>query len=321
MKNLAILLMTILYLSNGHSQSNLIVKFSPFNAEQPYQFNTTVDDLSGRAYSISTLYYYISNIHIIHDGGQDLDLSDTVIIIKNDNGLFDFGIQNINEIEKIIFGVGVPLELNHEDISLYPIEHPLSYQDPSMHWGWTSGYNQLGIIGMSDSDDDEVVDVVFQNFPLGDKLYTPVELPMIVSSVNNEILIDIHTNIDQWLKNENTATNGMLHGGIGNNEMIMENISLFPVFTVVGGVSNIDLIKNEGSLKWQKSEMSLIVNWEGITNASYLELLDINGKNIEQKEINSNSGSYSVENISQGIYLLNIKNQEGKSLNSCKIAF
>ena len=50
------------------------------------------------------------------------------------------------------FTVGVPARFNTQqgteamDISLYPETHPLSYQSPSMYWGWSFGYMYM-IIG------------------------------------------------------------------------------------------------------------------------------------------------------------------------------
>ena len=217
-----LLLFSIIILAfTVNAQNTLKVSFTPYNADVPLVFNTTIADLQGESYDVATFYYYISNIHIIHDGGQDLDLSDTVVIVKNEDFLFDFGTQNVTTVEQINFGVGVPQAINHLDISTYPMGHPLSYQTPSMQWGWTSGYNQVGIIGNGDSNLDGTPDAAFQLFPINDGLYRSIQLPANALIESGIIEIKIHTNLDQWLKNINLGTNGILHGSTGNNVLLM----------------------------------------------------------------------------------------------------
>ena len=98
----------------------LYLSFPPLVTGTDYTMNSVVQDLSGRYMQIQDFNYYLSNIHIIHDGGQDLDLSDTILLVKGDAHEFDMGAHDITNIEQINFGVGVPQELNHLDITQYP---------------------------------------------------------------------------------------------------------------------------------------------------------------------------------------------------------
>ena len=58
----------------------------------------------------------------------------------------------VSHLEQITYSIGVVEELNHLDPSTYPDDHPLAHQNPSMHWGWTSGYRFLCLDGHMLSD-------------------------------------------------------------------------------------------------------------------------------------------------------------------------
>ncbi|MBI1838046.1 MAG: hypothetical protein HYR91_12350 [Flavobacteriia bacterium] len=309
----------LLIFSSAFSQTNLKVSFRPCNGGVPLEFNTVVSNITGEKVSITNLYYYISNIHVIHDGGQDLDLSDTVIIVKNDNFLFDFGVQNVTNVEQINFGVGVPQALNHLDISTYPVDHPLSYQSPSMQWGWTSGYNQVGIIGIVDDNGDNVPNKAFEFFSLSDMLYRSIQLPITSLMINEANQISIQTNIDQWYKGINLATNGILHGSSGNNVTLMNNTQNYPVFIAEAnaGIQNVKL--EEGKLFYTTSNNTLDVNWSEFQNASHYELINIGGAKLNSGTITSNNGLVQISNISTGNYWFIVYSKDGNQLNKLRI--
>ena len=301
------------------SQSNLTVTFKPHNACLPIDFNSNLVNLTGENYQISFLYYYISDIQIVHDGGQILDLSDTVLIIRNENNILDFGLQPVNAIEQINFGVGVPQALNHLDISIYPIDHPLSYQIPPMQWGWTSGYNQVGIIGKVDVDNDGSPEVDFELFPLNDNLYKNIVLPVNVSSVNDTVSIKIRTNIDQWLKQINLGTNGFLHGSIGNNITLMENTTTYPVFTSESNADLIQIMAEEGQLSYSLIGDEIEVNWTEFQHASSYELVNLSGQELLKGKIHQNKDHVRISNLTNGNYWFIVRSEDGNQLNKLRI--
>lgn len=302
-----------------NAQNTLKVSYKPYNAGIPLLFNTTVEDLHGDAYNVSTFYYYISNIHVIHDGGQDLDLSDTVIIIKNEDFTFDFGLQNVTTIEQINFGVGVPQVLNHLDISTYPIGHPLSYQTPSMQWGWTSGYNQVGIVGNGDNNLDGNADTPFQLFPISDGLYKNIQLPASAIMDNGIIEIKIHTNLDQWLKNINLGSNGILHGSTGNNVTLMGNTQTYPVFTIEY-LANISSIKeSEGVINYSVADNSIEIQMLEFVNSDNYRIIDLNGRILKSGSLTKSNEVLHIDNISNGNYWFTVFSKDGNQLNNVRI--
>src|SRR5210317_2115149 len=95
----------------------------------------------GYAFSITRLQYYVSEISIIHDGGQITAVEDTWLLVNASEGDdHNLGGLNITNVEGISFYVGVDHAHNHMDPTIWPAGHPLAPQNPSMHWGWTAGY-------------------------------------------------------------------------------------------------------------------------------------------------------------------------------------
>lgn len=301
------------------AQNNLKISFTPYNASAPLEFNTTVSNLSGVDYKVSTLYYYISNIHVIHDGGQDLDLSDTVVIIKNDDFVLDFGMQNITNVEQVNFGVGVPQDKNHLDISLYPIGHPLSYQTPSMQWGWTSGYNQVGIVAQSDDNGDGNPTHPFELFPLDDALYRSVQLPVSSGVIDGALQVKIHTNLDQWLSNIDIATIGIVHGSTGNNVTLMNNVNDRPVFTAEMDLGINTIENSNGKLTFTTDQEIVTVLWDELQGADHFTIQDVNGKTVKEGIITNKKGEISFSSLSGHFYWFVISSKDGNQLNKIRI--
>lgn len=301
------------------AQSSLKISFTPYNGNLPLTFNSVVSNLTGEKVKISTFYYYISNIHILHDGGQDLDLSDTVIIIRNDQNIFDFGIQDITDVEQINFGVGVPQSLNHSDISTYPEIHPLSFQSPSMQWGWSSGYNQVGIIGSVDSNDDDTPETAFEFFPISDNLYRSIELPISSTTINDEKFISIQTNIDQWYRDINLSTNGILHGSTGNNVILMHNSQYYSVFTAEASAEINSIKIEEGKINYNLYGDLITINWSEFQNAEKYKLISVNGSIIDENSNIENNGTIQLSNITTGNYLFIIYSKDGNQLKNLRI--
>ena len=73
MKNVFLLAVTFIsFFSNA--QTNVYLEFPAKVAGNDLTLNTVVQHSNGVDMSIDFFNYYISNVHIIHDGGQDLDL-------------------------------------------------------------------------------------------------------------------------------------------------------------------------------------------------------------------------------------------------------
>ena len=183
MKKLLVIL-GFLGVNSLFAQMNVFVSLTPRVEGQQVEMHTTVIGLDGKAIELDHFDYYLSNIVLVHDGGQELVLPQEVYLIEPDNHVIYLGYLNVSNIEEIRFGVGVPSNLNTIsgedaiDISTYPVGHPLSFQDPAMHWGWSAGYMHMIIGGEVDSNDDGTTNTYFELHNLGNNNYTNISLPI-----------------------------------------------------------------------------------------------------------------------------------------------
>ena len=128
---------------------------------------TAQNDL-GNDFRTERLQFYISQIELVHDGGQTTPVPNTWFLVDA-NVPFDesLGSFSVGTLEAIRFGVGVEQAANHLDPASYAMTHPLAPKNPSMHWGWQSGYRFVCMEGKAGS----ALDQVYEVHALGDNNY------------------------------------------------------------------------------------------------------------------------------------------------------
>ncbi|MCE3294680.1 MAG: hypothetical protein K0R65_394 [Crocinitomicaceae bacterium] len=285
------------------AQTAYKVSFTPRVDNVYFALNEIVTDDNGKKMSIDHFNYYISHVHLIHDGGQDLDLGDTVFLVKHNNFTLDLGTLNITSLEKIKFGVGVPAELSHLDISQYPENHPLTYQTPSMQWGWAAGYMHMIVGGNADSDNDEVPDAYFEIHNLGDQNYYEIELDVTAVDEASHKAVYIDCNLDTWLGMTDLAENGIKHGETGVNFTVMKNVILRPVFTASANAGLQEYAKT-GEAVFFKNTSGNFLKWSEMNDLQEISLVDMNGKLLVQKEISGSSGEIELGALKNGAYFV-----------------
>lgn len=327
MKKLYIAAFTMLSVIAVNAQKNVFLTLSPKNAGVDLQLGVDIPNLNGVLFNLDHFDYYLSGLHIIHDGGQDLDLSDTVFLVEPNNHVLYLGYLNVTDIEQINFATGVPAVINTSsspeaiDISAYPLGHPLSFQEPSMHWGWTAGYMHMIIGGEADSNADGIVDYTFELHNVGDNNYRYVQLPVIetnTSATQADIYVNCH--VDAWIKDIPIETVGILHGSTGYNMEVMKNVETEVVFDQSATASVPHIYENVGKLFFTTGSTTVSVNWENVLDASLYTLTDVSGKLIEKGSVDSSNGSLVFENLTSGIYLFQIFDANSNKLNAVKIA-
>lgn len=311
-KSVLVLLFTLLVSANSWLQTTVNLQFQHMNNNQTFQLDETITALNGVEYSVQNLAYYISRVVLIHDGGQELKLdTSTVFVIKHESPMGYLGSYPISIIEGIKFVVGVPEYLNHLDISTYPEHHPLSFQSPQMHWGWSSGYMHMILNALGDNNNDGTPTEGFQLHCLGDNNIQDVNVATTANIVSpTEQLITINTNLDQWITSIDPATVGIHHGSDGLNAQAMQNVTDYPVFT-----SPLNAVISEVQL--QQPQVVQLENetqfiWSPSIKITQYELLNAEGRRIATGSILNNK--LSVANTTSGLMLLNYStsnNQRG----------
>lgn len=311
------------------SQKNVFIEILPIVGSTPLQIGTNHFDASGTAFKLDHFDYYLSNLHVIHDGGQDLDLSDTIFLVEPTNYVLYLGYLNVQNIEQINFGIGVPEAINTSsspaavDISTWPSNHPLSFQDPSMYWGWLSGYMHMIIGGWADANGDgtaETTENYFELHNLGNNNYAPVSLPVIQSnSYPDQIDIHVNCHVDAWVNAVNLVTCGIKHGTNGLNSLVMGNVLTQTVFDQSPNAGTITPIPNAGQVYYSADAWSMQLFWKDIINAGTAELIDASGRIIDSFSPKHSSGSTILNDLESGIYVFNMFDTSGKLIHSTKV--
>lgn len=307
------------------SQKNVFLGIVPKVGGNEIIMGVDFTDLSGTVFNLDHFDYYLSSVKITHDGGQIMTLPEQVYLIEPDNYTIYLGLLNVTDIEAIEFGVGVPANLNTIngedaiDISAYPEGHPLSFQEPSMHWGWSSGYMHMIVGGDADSNDDGIPDKIFEIHSLGNNTYATVALPVIeTNSYVDQIDITLNCNLDVWLTGANLETVDILHGSSGVNYTVMHNAEILPVFDQPATASSNTLNQQAGKMWFFNHADAMEIYWEGVKELEGFELIDVQGKIVEAGLVFGIKGSKKIS-VSPGAYQLRMLNGDGLELKKINV--
>lgn len=310
------------------AQKNVFLNIAPKVGGTDLSLGSTVmTDLNGIAFNLDHFDYYISNVEIVHDGEQLLTLPSEVFLIEPQNHTIYLGYLDINTIEEIRFGIGVPANMNTIsgadaiDISVYPEGHPLSFQEPSMHWGWSSGYMFMIVGGLSDSNNDGVPNKLFEIHSLGDGNYAEVSLPVVATaSLPNQLDIHLNCNLDVWLTGANLNTVDVLHGASGTNQTVMKNPEILDVFTQPSTADLSAIQAPVGKTWFFNSSEGMNVSWEGMRDLASIQLVDARGRILATNGVEGMSGSTDFSQTDQGTYQVLFLDTEGNLLRTLNAA-
>lgn len=299
------------------SQKNIFLHLKPVFGTQPFALNQTFIGNDGIAVEIQDFNYYLSDVIIFHDNGQQTNLlTDIWLVTPTQNSLY-LGYLSVSQIDSIHFTIGVPKRYNiqagvlAQDISTYPETHPLSFQSPSMYWGWSFGYMHLIAGGKADSNNDGVPNAYFELHNLGNNNQQSVTVTAIQTTSGNQI--DLHYNcyIDRWLNQMPLSSVGVLHGQTGINLSILQNVNTQDVFTLNAAAN---LQGNEAVfVSWKQSETEITI--QGLQN-QFIEKYQVfsnTGQKVIDLHANAPTASILLEQLQSGLYLINVEMNNGKS--------
>ncbi len=216
MRNFSLLLLIFCAsIFSAHAQNELWLHLAPRLGSHPFALNTPVSHPDG-AYSMqfSRYEFYVSDIRITHDGGQETPCTDVYLLVRPaTDSMFNLGqYPGIENVEAIRFSVGVPQPINHADPSLQPAGHPLALQDPSMHWGWAGGYRFAVMEGVAGENAGQA----FEVHGLGDNNYKSQTIAVAAEQTNPGMKV-IHLNADyaQAARNIDLSQGAIEHGTTG----------------------------------------------------------------------------------------------------------
>ena len=291
-----------------NAQKSVFLNISPVFNGNPLQMGEDVQHNNGEVYAFDHFDYYVSDITLTHDGGQLATVEQAVFIVEPDNHVLNLGNLALENIEALEFTVGVPARFNTQqgteamDISLYPETHPLSYQSPSMYWGWSFGYMHMIIGGGEGSN-------YFELHSVGPTLQRQVNLSVVQTDVSeSQIDLYIQCNVDEWVNGLELSTTGVIHGATVLNELIMDNVLTEDVFTLSPSATSMTI----------DHSISNIYTWENqiiysnlTTETSTITLFDQMGRQILNTDISSSNGSIQLAENHSGLLFVFCKDALG----------
>jgi hypothetical protein len=314
-----ILCFTLLFFTSlfSWSQKNIFLHLEPVFGNQSFVLNQTFIGNDGIAVEIQDFNYYLSDVIIFHDNGQQTPLlTDIWLVTPSQNSLY-LGYLALNQIDSILFTIGVPKRYNiqagalAQDISTYPETHPLSFQSPSMYWGWSFGYMHMIASGKADSNNDGVPNAYFELHNLGNNNQQSLTLPAIQTTSGNQIDLHYNCHIDRWLNQMPLSSVGVLHGETGLNLSILQNVNTQEVFTLDAAAK---LQENETTLvSWKQSATEITI--QGLQNQSIesYQVFSNTGQKVRDFHANTPFASILLEQLQSGLYLINVEMNNGKS--------
>lgn len=316
MKNWKILVCLLLFSGKGAlAQVPVTVEFGFHNAGQPFALDETIPAFNGVNYSVQSMAFYMSRVQLIHDGNQvtSLDTNEVFYINFTTPGV-NLGEFNVTNLEGIRFDVGVPVYLNHLDISQYPEHHPLSFHQPAMHWGWAAGYFHMVMNGKGDDNTDGTPTVAYELNNLGDDNVPTAEI-MTIPTIhpNNEHRFVVICNVDEWLRGTDPATTGPAHGSDPVNAMVMQNVEDYPVFTSPANASIVE--KEQIDVTIAQSAMQTNVSWTDARVSGYT-LFDARGSVIEKG--NCSGQKLEFNGLKPGLHLIRLENDKQGQIGTAK---
>ena len=209
MKRIILSLFSLLLCLSAFAQNSIQVNIHHKLADANFAMETAAVNNINSDFKVTRLDYYISGVSIIHDDSTETFIEDLWVLVKAGEATqIDLGEQDITSVEMLKFHIGVDEPHNHLDPGSYAADHPLAPKNPSMHWGWTSGYRFVAMEGKGGSNLDQIFDL----HALGNRNYFTTEIPMNKEAVNGKIVINLDADYTRALEDIDVSAGVIVHG-------------------------------------------------------------------------------------------------------------
>lgn len=302
-------LLACIQLSWAQTQVNL--KINHLCDGELLKYNHNYQNDLGQEFSFSRVAYYISYIQIYHDGGQLFQVDEFWILEEvNINEIYELAEVNVQHIDSISFGIGVEKSVNHADPTLYPSDHPLAIQSPSMHWGWAGGYRFAVLEGQAGLNSSEHMEF----HCLEDTNYFTQTIVVDQDVASSEHTIYIEADYKKAFDGVDLSEGIIVHDKLGKarqimlnfrdkvfdisdevtsvNEEVISNLEIYPNPVTGGRVNFSETINNckvydmQGKLVYQTNEaLDFMPTYMLIHGVYIIEGVSSNGERFNQKLI------------------------------------
>ena len=312
MKSLLFMITFLFTVVVSNAQKNVYLSITHKLAENAFAFEQTAQNNLNQEFKITRIDYYISSIKIIHDGGMETSVPDKYILVKGRASILEnLGSCDVTSVEGVTFSIGVEAPINNEDPSLQPFGSPLSYQNPSMHWGWAPGYRFIALEGKSGNGLNET----FQLHGLwNDNYFQQTKMPAGVPNGTNDIYINLDADITQALKDINLSGGQIAHGTNNADLTALKNFRDYVFSPSPTTTSNNDLEGDSNIIIYPNPTAQKI--FVGFSHPSVIidefKIVDFYGKIVMENKLNNNE--IDVSQLAKGSYILQFHTQKNDVL-------
>jgi len=298
-----ILAMAFSWLPQLNAQTEVKLKINHKLGANAFAKSTQTQNNLNHNFTITRLEYYLSNIMIVHDGGQ-LDTFIGKYLLMDPSGASEtisLGSLTFTNIESIQFSVGVDKENNHLNPAAYSFGHPLAPKSPSMHWGWSAGYRFIAIEGKSGTNMNQT----YELHGLGDENYFSLRIPVTATDDNGAKVVELNADYTQVLHEISLNSGVVAHGENTADLKALQNMR-DSVFTNTTGQGDILSVKKALTATITsfpnpvKKGHSITLNTKH-NAAVYYKVYDLTGKWIMETSLNAHkvelqqAGTYQVQ--------------------------
>ena len=305
MKTLYTLLFCVLF-GTAYTQNEIFIDFNHLLGDQNFALDTEQAQGNGMNFTFSRCEFYLSGISITHDGGQVTPIEDTWLLVRPaEQSIFSLGTHDITDVEAISWKTGVDQDMNHEDPSVLPADHPLAPQNPSMHWGWTSGYRFIAIAGLA----GENVNLGWEIHALGDANYIADEILTGGVLSDGEVHIGITGAYENLIYNASIETGIVIHAEGGSAVSNVFNNMVNRVFTASDGTPVSIAKAKEIAFEVFPNPASNILKLQSDQAIEGFEILTTLGQKLSSTHLNLQSNQIDIASLPAGSYVIKVKVQ------------
>ncbi len=289
------------------AQTNVSLTIDHRINEEEFAWNTTGVNNLDEEFTFTRLEYYLSGFSVTHDGGTVTTYDDVYALVDAiESPTINLGEINAENIEMISFSVGVDPANNNGDPSAWPPAHPLAPKNPSMHWGWISGYRFVAVEGDIISTSQE-----YSIHGLGNVNYFQVNLEVNVPANEDDVNIYVKADTENLLYGMNLDGTVFSHGEVGLALETLENMSerVFSITSAPLSVENGKDLLTFSLFPNPTDNGSVQLNFATDAGDFYnLVVRDIQGKTVLQRNQVNSGYQLNVNGLNEGLYLVSLYN-------------
>lgn len=300
-----ILVLTVMLSLFANAQTPVKLVIHHKLGSNPFALGSTATNNLGNTYNLSRMEYYMTKFTIVYNGGQLLPVSDDVVALVNASGEsteIDLGLQNVSNIEGIRFHIGVHTPVNNEDPSLYPLDHPLAPQSPSMHWGWASGYRFIALEGMASPSLNQALEL----HGLGNENYFETSVLAPATVYPWEQVIHIDADYQRGLEGIDVNSGLIVHGTMAQAATMIANFRDY-VYTASQTAAVTEIADNSSLSVYPNPSNGTFSAEFSAKEDGVLTVTDVSGKLISTQTILAGKSQQLLKVEEPGCYFVTLR--------------